>query len=130
MMGIALLQNGQLPRFLAEDIITRFVQLSDDPWIAQLQNGPQNFGFVQFFQAFPSLLQLLQPREERLTPKTLLNLLSPMFSPAGSTAISKEKELYSIFVHYVRQVASDRRKPVTLNCILEFVTCASEEPIL
>ena len=51
MMGIALLQNGQLPRFLPEDIITRLVQLSDDPCIAQLQNGLQIFGFVQFFSS-------------------------------------------------------------------------------
>ena len=130
MMGIALLQNGQLPRFLPEDIISRLVQQSDDSCIAQLQNGLQVFGFVQLFEAFPHLLELLQPREEILTPKTLLNLLTPKFSPEGSTAVSKEKELYSIFVHYVRQVASGRRNPVTLNSILEFVTCASEEPIL
>ena len=51
MMGIALLQNGQLPRFLPEDIITRLIQLSDDPCIAQLQNGLQIFGFVQFFSS-------------------------------------------------------------------------------
>jgi hypothetical protein len=130
MMGIALLQNGQLPKFLPEDIITQLVLPSNDPCIEQLQNGLQIFGFVQFFQAFPCLLQLLQPREENLTPKMLLNLLTPMFSPEGSTAISKEKELYSIFVHYVRQVASGRRNPVTLNSILEFATCASEEPVL
>ena len=130
MMGIALLQNGQLPRFLPEDIIAKLVEPSNDPCIAQLQNGLHVFGFVQFFQAFRSLLKLLKPREEILTPKMLLNLLTPVCSPEGSTAISKEKELYSIFVHYVRQVASGRRKPVTLNSILEFVTCASEEPIL
>ena len=89
MMGIALLQNGQLPRFLPEDIIAKLVEPSNDPRIAQLQNGLQVFGFVQFFQAFPSLLELLKPREEILTPKMLLNLLTPVFSPEGSTAISK-----------------------------------------
>ena len=64
MMGIALLQNGQLPKFLPEDIITQLVLPSNDPCY-KLQNGFQIFGFVQFFRAFPCLLQLLQPREDK-----------------------------------------------------------------
>ena len=59
-----------------------------------------------------------------------MNLLTPMFSPDGSTAVAKEKQVYAIFVHYVRKVASKRRDPISLNNILEFVTGASEEPVL
>lgn len=48
----------------------------------------------------------------------------------GSTAYSKEKEVYGLFVKYIRQVASGRRPPVTLSSILIFVTSAAEEPVL
>ena len=53
-----------------------------------------------------------------------------MFAPEGSTAYSKEKEVYGLFVKYIRQVASGRRPPVTLSSILIFVTGAAEEPVL
>ena len=97
-----------------------------DSCVAHIQNGLQFFGFVKLFQAFPTLLHLLQPSNEKLTPKLLMNL----FSPDGSTAVAKEKQVYAIFVHYVQQVASGRRDPISLNNILEFVTVASEEPVL
>ena len=50
--------------------------------------------------------------------------------PEGSTAYSKEKEVYGLFVKYIRQVASGGRPPVTLSSILIFVTGAAEEPVL
>ena len=75
MMGITLILNGKLPRFLPENIIAQLVKPSNDHCIAQLQNGLHNFGFVQFFEAFPSLLELLQPREEILNPKNSLCIM-------------------------------------------------------
>jgi hypothetical protein len=57
-------------------------------------------------------------------------MLSPVFAPEGSTAIAREKEIYGLFVKYVREVASGRRNPVNLSSLLIFVTGASEEPVL
>lgn len=56
--------------------------------------------------------------------------MQPQFSPEGSTAFSREKEVYSIFVKYIREVASGRRQQVTLPDILSFVTGCSEEPVI
>ena len=60
--------------------------------------------------------------------------MTPKFSEAGSNAIAYEKEVYQLFVRYVREVASGRRScgdsTLQLRHILEFVTGASEEPVL
>ena len=61
-------------------------------------------------------------------------MLKPNFSEEGSNAIRYEKEVYMLFVRYVREVASGRRscglRKLELCHILEFVTGASEEPVL
>lgn len=52
----------------------------------------------------------------------------------GSNAQKQEKETYHKFVTYVREVGGGRRscgqKHIELGNILEFVTGASEEPVL
>lgn len=61
-------------------------------------------------------------------------MLKPNFSEEGSNALRYEKEVYMLFVRYVREVASGRRsygsRKLELCPILEFVTGASEEPVL
>ena len=61
-------------------------------------------------------------------------MLKPNFSEEGSNAFRYEKEVYQLFVRYAREVASGRRscgeRKLELCHILEFVTSASEEPVL
>jgi hypothetical protein len=64
-----------------------------------------------------------------LSVKKLLHLLIPKFSEKGSNSLKYEKSVYAHFVKYVREVASGRRV-TKLENILEFATCASEEPLL
>ena len=78
---------------------------------------------------------LLQPgTEANLTVPLLLHLLKPKFSEEGSNSLKYEKEVYQLFVRYVREVASGRRscgeKTLDLGSILEFATGASHEPAL
>ena len=69
-----------------------------------------------------------------MTVQKLWLILKPTFSEEGSNALALEKETYQMFVRYVREVAASRRVCglLTLNLghILQFVTCASEEPVL
>ena len=53
-----------------------------------------------------------------------------MFSPDGSTAYSREKEVYGLFIKYIRQVARGRQPSPTLSSILIFIIGAVEEPVL
>lgn len=131
MMGIALLQNGQLPCFLPLDVIDRLInKQEEDKCIINLQRGLDVFGLTRVFRHKPVMLHLLRPTNAALTSAVLLKLLKPVFSPDMSTAYSKEKEVYACFVKYVRQLASGRRHPLSLSSILIFVTGAAEEPVL
>lgn len=130
MIGIALLQNGQLPSFLPHDICEKLLHPSSDKCIINLQKGLYKFGLYKIMQKAPILLHLLHPTNRSLTTQIVLQMLSPLFSPDGSTALSKEKELYSLFVKYVREVSSGRRNQVKLSSILAFTTGATEEPVL
>ena len=51
-------------------------------------------------------LDILEPRQTRLTVKCLMQLLKPMFSEEGSNKRRFESEIYAEFLKYVRQVAS------------------------
>ena len=64
-----------------------------------------------------------------MTVPLILYLLKPTLSEEGSNSLKYEKAVYSKFVKYLRDVASGRRV-TTLENILEFVTGASEEPLL
>ena len=130
MMGIALLQNGQLPTILPLDIIDSLIQPSTSICVANLQKGLNKFELIRIFQTIPRLLHLLRPSNTCLTARILIQLFNPVFAPEGPTAHSKEKEVYGLFVKYIRQVASGRQPSVTLSSILIFVTGAAEEPVL
>ena len=133
MISIALLQNGQLPVYMPEDILQAiFVEKCEQlsPCIRELKRGMDTLGVPVFGRSFPQLLYLLRPSAiGTLSVRRLLFLLKPEFSEEGSNALSREKAVYAKFVKYVRLVSSGRRV-VTLENILEFVTGASEEPPL
>lgn len=130
MVGVALLQNGQIP-YLPLDITNSITdENSPNSCIANLKRGLDMFGLRQLFQRVPVLLHLLRPRTSTTTAKMLIHLLKPQFSEEGSSSFLKEKEIYTLFVKYIRQVASGRREPITLGSILVFVTGADEQPIL
>ncbi|CAB4008163.1 leucine-rich repeat-containing DDB_G0290503 isoform X2 [Paramuricea clavata] len=79
---------------------------------------------------FPQFLHLFRPSENaKLSVKRLLHLLIPTFSEKRSNSLKYGKSAYTHFVKYVREVASGRRV-TKLENILEFATCASEEPLL
>ena len=64
----------------------------------------------------------------------LLHILKPNFSKEGSNALKKKKEVYQMFVKYVREVAASRRvcshTTLELSYILQFATGSPEEPVL
>ena len=130
MVGIALLQNGQLPTFLPLNLIEELVKSTSECCILNLQRGLDVFGLLKIFQKVPVLLHLLRPTTHKLAARMLLHLLSPKFSEEGSPTYQREKQVYGLFVKYVREVSSGRRDGITLSHILVFVTGASEEPVL
>ena len=131
MMGITLLQNGQLPQYLPLDVWERLVITpSKDKCISNLQRGLNMFGLTRIFQRKLVMLHLPRPCNSSLTAKMLIKILNPVIAPEGSTAHAKEKEIYAVFVKYIRMVASGRREPLNLSSILIFVTGATEEPVL
>ena len=134
MDAIALLQNGQAPKYFSEELLNDiFVsdELASSKCILKLRQGLDTLGIHIFARQFPMFLYLLRPTENnaKLTVPLILHLLKPMFSEEGSNSLKYEKAVYSKFVKYLRDVASGRRV-TTLENILEFVTGASEEQLL
>lgn len=81
------------------------------------------------------LLYLLRPQaQHKLCVQQLLQILKPNFSEEGSNALKKGKEVYQMFVKYVREVAASRRvcghTTLELSHIRQFSTASAEEPIL
>ncbi|XP_052281203.1 uncharacterized protein LOC127878711 [Dreissena polymorpha] len=87
-----------------------------------LQNGklPTFMNATFLFHATPVTLTL----------KRLMIILKAVFSENGSNRQTLEKDVYAIFVKYVREVASGRRGSVSLGHILQFATGTDEEPML
>jgi hypothetical protein len=133
MAGIALLQNGQIPKYFPEDILQAIFSEAGvqelSPCIKEMQRGLDTLGLVMFGKKFPIFLHLLRPSDARLTGRMLIHILKPNFAEEGSNRLSHEKAVYARFIRYVREVESGRRV-VSLENILEFVTGASEEPPL
>ena len=126
MVCIALLQNGQLPVYIPEEILQAiFVEDLELPsCVRELKGGMDTLGIPMFGRKFPMLLYLLRPSSIISSTSFVLvetRILRGMFM--------NEKAIYSKFVKYVRDVSSGRRV-VTLGNILEFVTGTSEEPPL
>ena len=132
MCTVALLQNGQTPRIFPSEVLEKIFDQSaiTSPCMFHLQRGFQVLGILEVFHAFPILKHLLQPASTALTARKVIQILQPRFSAEGSSSCSREKELYSIFVHYIREVASGRRSNLKLEHILSFATGTSEEPVL
>ena len=137
MFAIAMLQNGQMPSFLSEALIEDLISAkSSDNCIKQLQRGMETLGMHSALIKFPQLLYLLRPggQNHGLNVQKLLQLVKPVFSEEGSNSLKFEKEIYQVFVKYIREVAANRRASgnvkITLNHILQFITGASEVPVL
>lgn len=130
-MAITLLQNGQPPRYLPEDIIEAVFSSAQQhsPCVRYLRKGLNSLGLAAFGRRFPLFIHLLRPTEIRLSGRMLIQLLEPRFSEVGCNALKYEKEVYARFIQYVREVESGRRV-VCLEQILEFATCVSEVPLL
>lgn len=88
------------------------------------------FGFFKIFQKVLVLLHLVRPTRHKLTARLLLNSLSPELYQEGSTYCLREKQVYALFVKYVREVSSGRRDRIILSHFLVFAAGASEEPVL
>ena len=91
MVGIALLQNGQLPTFLPLNLIEELVKSTSECCILNLQRGLHVFGLLKIFQKVPVLLHLLKPTTHKLAARMLLHLLSPKFSEEGSSTYQRSK---------------------------------------
>ena len=83
MMGIALLQNGQLPCYMPLDAIDKLTTVTTK-CISNIQTGLDVFGLAKIMRKFPILLHLFRPTNHRLTPKNLIRLLQPTFSEEGT----------------------------------------------
>ena len=132
MCTIALLQNGQSPRIFPSEVLEKLFDHSTitSACMFHLQRGFQVLGILEVFHTFPILKHLLQPASTALTAKKVIQTLQPQFSAEGSSSCGREKELYGIFVRYIREVASGRRSNLKLEHILSFATGTSEEPVL
>ena len=138
MIAIALLQNGPVPVLPSEvcDSLAKVESPSDNVCIKQLRKGLQKVGMASILCEYPSLLLVLKPSSSKKLKVAgdILQLLKADFSEPGSNAIRLEKECYSVFVKYVREVAAGRRtcgqKKLDLGSILKFVSGATEEPLL
>lgn len=132
MVCIVLLQNGQLPAYMPEEILQAiFIEdLELPPCVRELKCSMDTLEIPMFGRKFPMLLYLLRPSSIiSLSVRHLLVLLKPDFSEDGSNMLIHEKAIYTKFVKYVSGVSSGCRV-VTPGNILEFVTGTSEEPPL
>ena len=137
MVGVAMLQNGQMPAFIDDSILQEVLSpnKSANACIGEMQAGLEMLGMLSALQQLPMLVHLLRPdSQHKVNVPKLLLILKPNFSEEGSNTLRYEKEVYQLFVRYAREVASGRRssgeRQLELCHILEFATGASEEPIL
>ncbi|CAG2213685.1 unnamed protein product [Mytilus edulis] len=131
-MALSILQNGSIPTFLGEEILNDIFGKDDPESICtkNLRIGLDCLGLVRIGTVLPAFLHLLRPSSVPLTLKSVLLILKPSFSEKGSNTRIQEDRAYSAFVRYVRSVGSGRRPGLTLSNLMEFVTGASEEPVL
>ena len=130
MCGIAMLQNGQVPHIYPDDVPEKMFNPNQEmpSFQKNIQKGLQVFGLQEIFLAFPILRHLFQSNSS-LSAKRLIQIMEPNFSQEGASALQREKEIYGVFIKYIREVASGRRV-IQLGDILSFVTGSSDEPVL
>ena len=132
-MALSTLQNGAIPRFLNEEDIQALFSPNapPNPCIEKLQNGFDMLGLCQIGHCLPTFQNLFRAAPAAaLTRRKLISLLQPKFSEVGSNVYRRENEIYAVFAKYTRKAASGQRGSVTLEHILQFVTCSDEEPLL
>ena len=107
MAAIALLQNGQTPRYFPEDVLNLIFVNEDpkvSPCILRLREGLDTLGIHMFGRKHPLFLYLLRPSQInniRLTVPIIIHLLKPNFSEEGCNSFTHEKAVYSKFVKYL-----------------------------
>ncbi|XP_028415392.1 uncharacterized protein LOC114538414 [Dendronephthya gigantea] len=131
-MGLSILQNGKLPQFLTDDLLTEMFESDVKANAVQhLIKGLEKLGIFQLCQQIPSLREIFEPNPLAiLTLRKIHTLLVPQFSPTGSNKRRYEASVYSLLCKYMREVAAGRRGDVTLGWILQFATSCDEEPLL
>lgn len=135
-MGLSVLQNGKIPTFLSEEQLQELIDDSSEhsSCIINLQRGLHKVGVLQLMQKLPVFLYLFRPSDCRLNIRNLVRLLDPKFAEEGSNLKRYQKEVYTAFYRYIREVAAGRRvtgkTTLTLNHILQFTCGADEEPVL
>ena len=135
-MGLSVLQNGKIPT-LSEEQLQELIDDSSEhsPCILNLRNALRKVGVLQLIAKLPLCLYLFRPSDSStLSVRNLVRLLEPKFAEEGSNTKKYQKEVYTAFYRYMREVAAGRRvnecTTVTLNHILQFVCGADEEPAL
>lgn len=121
------------PKYFPEDIL-KDIFVSEEsvisPCILKLREGLDSLGIHMFARKYPLFLYLFRPQENaRLTVPLILHFPKPKFPEEGSNSLMHEKAVCGKFVKYLREVAVGRRM-TSLENVLQFVTGASEEPIL
>ena len=135
-MGLSILQNGKIPQFFSEHLLKELASgHSSSPCVRNLQRGFRKVGVLQLMIKLPTFMYLFIPSTAiALIVKKIIHLLTPKFSEEGSNSRKFQKEVYSAFVRYLKEVAAGRSMSgnTTLNLghILQFVTGTDEEPIL
>lgn len=107
LIATCLLQGGQLPTYIPKEILEDLRDedaTSKSPCLSNLSKGLEKLGIVTFLKEFPQLLHLLRPSNQQMTAKMLLQLLTPVFSIEGTKNHAREKEIYTLFVKYTREV--------------------------
>lgn len=84
----------------------------------------------QGWLVLPMFCHLFRPSSCTLTIKAVIQLLQPKFSEEGSNSKRYESAVYTLFLKYLRAVASGRRGTVGLRDVLQFAIGATEEPVL
>ena len=135
LMALSILQNGPVPRFISENILQELfsVLAPSNPCVLRLREGLDKLGLVRIGTSLPTFLYLLRPSPATLlTRRALVSLLTPRFSEEGSNAMQYQQATYTSFMNYVRAAAAGQRLEghISLEDILEFTTCSSEEPVL
>ena len=127
-----MLQNGQMPAFIDDSILQELLSpnKSSNHCVKAMQAGLEMLGMLSALRQLPMPIHLLRPESQhKVNAPRLLQTLKPKFSEEGSNALK-----HQFFVRYVREVASGRRscgeRHLELCHILEFLTGASEEPVL
>jgi len=133
LFGLSILQNGKIPNFLSEEVLQELFHGSPDEGscMFELRKGMDELGIIQVGKKYPLFLHLFRKGTEcKLKLKNLTQLLKPTFDEEGTNSRQFQNKGYKLFVKYLREAASGRRKDVTLEKVLIFTTGVDEEPVL